>query len=67
MMRTLSLTDAGERRKPRSMVAALFSQIIRVLERRRAVHDLMQLDDYMLSDIGITRADIHRAVDGTRY
>jgi uncharacterized protein YjiS (DUF1127 family) len=49
------------------MVAALFSQIIRVLERRRAVHDLMQLDDYMLSDIGITRADIHRAVDGTRY
>jgi uncharacterized protein YjiS (DUF1127 family) len=67
MMRTLSLTDAGERRKSRSMVAALFSRIIRALERRRAVHDLMQLDDHMLSDIGVTRADIHRAVDGIRY
>jgi uncharacterized protein YjiS (DUF1127 family) len=67
MMRSLSLTAAGERRKSRSLVAALFSQIMRALENRRAVHELMQLDDRMLSDIGITRADIPRAIDGTRY
>ena len=66
-MRSLSLTDAGERRKSRHVVSALFSRILRALERRRAVHELMQLDDHVLSDIGITRADIHRAVDGTRY
>jgi uncharacterized protein YjiS (DUF1127 family) len=66
-MRALSLIDAGQRRNFRLSVLALFSRIIRALERRRAVHELVQLDDHMLSDIGLTRADIHRAVDGTRY
>jgi uncharacterized protein YjiS (DUF1127 family) len=66
-MRVLSLIDAGERRNFRRPISALLGRIIRALERRRAVHELMQLDDHMLSDIGITRADIHRAAHGTRY
>ncbi len=35
------------------------------LERRRAYHELMALDDRLLRDIGITRADIERVVYGT--
>lgn len=34
----------------------------RALERRRAIAALAALDDYMLRDIGITRADIRDAV-----
>jgi len=37
------------------------------LERRRALHELTRLDDHMLSDIGISRSDIRRVVDGIRY
>jgi uncharacterized protein YjiS (DUF1127 family) len=66
-MRVLSVIDADERRNFRHLVSTLLGRIIRALERRRAVHELTQLDDHMLSDIGITRADIQRAVDGIHY
>ncbi|WP_454917630.1 DUF1127 domain-containing protein [Xanthobacter sediminis] len=36
----------------------------RALERRRVMADLAALDDHMLRDIGITRADVRDAVYG---
>jgi len=36
-------------------------------QRRRAVHALSRLDDRMLRDIGITRADIWAVADGTLH
>jgi len=35
------------------------------LERRRAIRELSQLPERMLQDIGIERAQIEQAVDGT--
>ncbi len=66
-MRTLSLIAAGERHASRSFAAALATRVLRALERRRAVRELARLDDHMLSDIGISRTDIGRAVRGFRY
>lgn len=34
------------------------------LQRRRAIDNLRSLDDHLLSDIGLRRADIQMAVDG---
>jgi uncharacterized protein YjiS (DUF1127 family) len=39
-------------------------KILGFAERRRAVRALERLDDRTLSDIGIVRADIRRAVAG---
>lgn len=64
-MRTFSLTESGQLPASRP-IAALFGRVMRALERRRAVHELTQLDDHMLRDIGISRSDISRAVDGIR-
>ena len=38
----------------------LFSSLFRRSEKRRAYSNLMQLDDHLLRDIGLTRSDIHR-------
>jgi uncharacterized protein YjiS (DUF1127 family) len=65
-MRALSLTGAGQLPARRPM-SALFGRIMSALERRRALHELTRLDDHMLSDIGISRSDIRRVVDGIRY
>ncbi len=66
-MRTLSLTVASEQRPPRSSLMALAAGVLRALAQRRAAHELARLDDHMLSDIGISRADISRVVKGVRY
>jgi uncharacterized protein YjiS (DUF1127 family) len=34
------------------------------LAARRAAHDLAQLDDRLLRDIGLDRSDLHRALAG---
>lgn len=34
--------------------------------RRRSITDIAQLDDYLLRDIGISRADIQDALDNRR-
>jgi uncharacterized protein YjiS (DUF1127 family) len=65
-MPTLTLTGAG-RLPARRRLAALLGRVMCALERRRAVHELRRLDDHMLNDIGISRADISRVVDGIRY
>lgn len=64
-MSTLSL--AANDRAPQSFVMILAARIQRVLERRRAINELACLDDRMLSDIGVGRADIPHVVDGYRY
>jgi uncharacterized protein YjiS (DUF1127 family) len=63
-MSTLSLSTA---RPAPSFVMALAARIMRLVERRRAMNELAALDDRMLSDIGVSRADIPVVVDGYRY
>ena len=36
----------------------MFKSLLKHVERRRALTDLMKLDDHMLRDIGLTRADL---------
>jgi len=64
-MSTLSL--AANDRAPQSFVMILAARIQRVLDRRRAINELACLDDRMLGDIGVSRADIPQFVDGYRY
>ena len=43
-------------------VAGLAAAVARELRVRRAVRELAMMDEHMLKDIGITRAEIGRAV-----
>jgi uncharacterized protein YjiS (DUF1127 family) len=44
------------------MIATTIASIAAVLRNRRAIHQLHQLDDRMLADIGLTRTAIGDAV-----
>ena len=44
----------------------LFSSLFRRSEKRRAYSNLMQLDDRMLRDIGLSRSDLHQMMQGSR-
>ena len=44
----------------------LFSSLFRRSEKRRTYANLMHLDDHMLRDIGLSRADVHRMMTGVR-
>lgn len=39
------------------------ARILRSLRHRREVRELLKFDDRMLADIGISRLDLHRALD----
>ncbi|MBX6323320.1 MAG: DUF1127 domain-containing protein [Rhodospirillaceae bacterium] len=58
----------AEERAGQPTTGAVLRQLLRRplawLERRRAYNELMALDDRLLRDIGINRADIHRIVYG---
>ena len=43
---------------------ALVAPLVGIYQRRRLNEELMELDDRLLADIGIGRADIGRIVDG---
>ena len=45
---------------------SLFSSLFRRSEKRRTYSDLLQLDDHLLRDIGVTRSDLHRMMVDTR-
>ena len=48
-----------------TIAAALREKIAAVIERRRTRSALHGLDDYMLKDMGIARADIERIANRT--
>ncbi len=43
-----------------------FTSLFRRSEKRRAYTNLLQLDDRLLRDIGLTRSDIHQMMNGSR-
>lgn len=47
-------------------IASLWGHIRTALRRRAAVAELNALDDRMLADIGLSRSQIHAAVDSAR-
>ena len=49
---------------PRVTVAQLFLRAVRRWQRARAINELGRLNDRQLEDIGITRNDIPRVVEG---
>ena len=49
-----------------SGIALLMSALIVEFRARRAARRLMELDDYMLRDMGLSRTDIGRVVRGGR-
>ena len=40
------------------LMAGTFTPMFQALARMRARHDLAKLDDHLLKDIGLTRADV---------
>ena len=44
----------------------LFSSLFRRSEKRRTYADLLQFDDRMLRDIGVSRSDLHQMMFGSR-
>lgn len=44
----------------------LFSSLFRRSEKRRTYADLLQFDDRMLRDIGISRSDLKQMMFGSR-
>ena len=50
---------------PTAMLYDLWTAIRRAQLRKRAIAEISALDDRLLKDIGLSRADISGAVDGT--
>ena len=44
----------------------IIASLLRRAERRRALGSLLQLDDHLLRDIGVTRSDLHQMMHGSR-
>jgi uncharacterized protein YjiS (DUF1127 family) len=63
-MFTVIVTQALQ--APFRMIAAAIASIAAALRHRRAIHQLHQLDDRMLADIGLTRTAIGDAVRSGR-
>ena len=45
---------------------SIITSLLRRAEKRRAYVNLLQLDDHLLRDIGISRSDLHQMMNGTR-
>ena len=45
---------------------SLFTSLFRRSEKHRVYTNLLELDDRLLRDIGLSRADIHQMMAGTR-
>lgn len=59
---TDALHAASRPALPARIVVAV-SNFVRVLKNRRAFYHLGEMSDHELADIGLTRADLHVAVD----
>lgn len=44
----------------------IIASLLRRAERRRGYVNLLQLDDHLLRDIGISRSDLHQMMNGSR-
>jgi uncharacterized protein YjiS (DUF1127 family) len=44
----------------------IFASLIHRAARRRTYSDLLQLDDHLLRDIGISRSDLRSMMNGAR-
>jgi len=44
----------------------IIASLLRRAEKRRAYVNLLQLDDHLLRDIGISRTDLHQMMNGSR-
>ena len=44
----------------------IIASLLRRVEKRRAYVNLLQLDDHLLRDIGISRTDLHQMMNGAR-
>jgi uncharacterized protein YjiS (DUF1127 family) len=53
-----AIADVAEQRA----AVGLASVLIRRFRRRRAYTDLLELDDHLLRDIGLTRADLRAKI-----
>lgn len=61
---TASARATPSTNKPRSALARLFLRAVRNWQRNRAINELSRLDNRQLEDIGISRNDIPRVVEG---
>ena len=59
-----SARAGASERRPRITVAQLFLRAVSRWQRRRAIKELSRLDNRQLEDIGISRNDIPRVVEG---
>ena len=59
-----STREISGRRTPRVTVAQLFLRAVRRWQRSRAINELGRLNDNQLEDIGISRNDIPKVVEG---
>jgi uncharacterized protein YjiS (DUF1127 family) len=66
-MSTMSFSAASEQHPTQPFMMALVARFHNALERQHAIQELESLDDRMLADIGVSRYDIPRVVDGTRF
>ena len=44
----------------------MFTSLFRRSEKKRTYADLMQMDDRLLRDIGLSRSDLHLMMSGNR-
>jgi uncharacterized protein YjiS (DUF1127 family) len=65
-MATTTFNAVHEQHTTQPFFKALVARFHHALERQRAIQELEGLDDRMLADIGVSRHDIPRVVDGTR-
>ncbi len=64
---TTHTTDSGAINATRSRhwFMEVFSAIARLIRHRRATAKLLELNDHYLADIGVTRADVLRALNSS--
>lgn len=64
MSKASTLSQVVPRRSRPTGLRALVAAFLAYRERRRAARYLAGLDDFLLADIGVQRADIERVVRG---
>ena len=62
-MERISILPRIERRRSRRGVVDVLVAVVLYIERQRQRRALLRLDDRMLRDIGLTRADVEREAD----